>query len=98
MPIVKPEFPLSCLEVPALDFILNYRNSIHTLKSYFFTIYFNAVLPFMSSFKAYFLFISWNVGWCANETTASHRLVLVGQVGKVALEQISLPNTSVTRC
>jgi len=85
MPFVKPEFPLSCLEVPASDLILNYRNSIHTLKSYFITICFNAVLPFMSSFKAHFLFISSNVGWCAIETTGSHRPVRVGRVGKVAL-------------
>ena len=30
-------------------------------------------------------------GLCAIETTASHRLVHVGHVGKVALEQIFLP-------
>ena len=90
MPFVKPEFPLSCLKVPALDLILNYRNSIHTLKSHFFTIYFNTVMPFTSSFKAHFLFISWNVSWCVNETTASHRSVHVRNEGKVALEQNSL--------
>jgi hypothetical protein len=90
VPFVKPEFLLSCLEVQALDLILNYRNSIHTLKSYFLTIYFNVLLPFVSSFKIYFLFISSNLVWCAIETTASHRLVHVGHVGKMALEQIFL--------